>query len=402
MDQLSGPSALDGVKIVELGSVLAGPLAGTLLADFGADVIHIEKPGKGDPMRVAGPPTTDGVHVWWKVTMRNKRSVTLDISKPASHSVFSRLIEWADVVTENFRPGVLESWGLGPEKLLEINPNLVLLRISGFGQTGPLRNRPGFGKVGEAMSGIVTLTGFPDNPPTHVGFSLGDTTTGLMGALGVMMALYRRKLTPSATGEIIDLALFETLFRLLEWQVPAYDKIGFVGSRTGNRFPFGPAIVANAYVTSDGFWVTISTATQDYVDLCVQMLGSEADEYRAHAGEPNAADILDDAISRWMKQRGKDEALEQLARASVVASMIYNVEDILADETYRIRGDIISVPDSDFGDLRQPAPIPHFKNLPGKVWREAPRLGADNDYVYRQLLGLDDRVIAGMMAQHLI
>lgn len=397
-----GGGALAGVTVVELGSILAGPLAGTFLADFGADVIHVEKPGAGDPMRVAGPATAAGLHVWWKVTMRNKRSVTLNISDPRSHAVLFKLLRQADVVTENFRPGTLERWGLAPDKLLEINPRLVILRISGFGQRGPLSARPGFGKVGEAMSGQVTLTGFPDNPPTHVGFSLGDTTTGLMGALGVMMALYRQKMHGDEVGEVIDLALFETLFRLIEWQVPAYDQLGFVGERAGNRFPFGPAIVANTYQSSDGAWITISTATEQYVDNCVTLLGTEADEFRLHRGESGAADMLDAALRRWVAKRPKDQALQELADGSVVSFPIYTIEDILQDETYRIRENIVEVTDRDFGVLRQPAPIPHFRFRPGVVSREAPELGAHNDEVLRDQLQIDDATLSELRQSGLI
>jgi formyl-CoA transferase len=232
------------------------------------------------------------------------------------------------------------------------------------------------------MSGLVALTGFPESPPTHVGMSLGDTTTGLMGALGIMIALFRQKTRLDPTGDVIDLALFETLFRLIEWQVPAYDQLGFVGTRQGNRFPFGPAIVANAYLTCDGVWITISTATQRAVQLCVDMLGDDASEYVAHRTEPHAADMLDEAIRGWIGRRTKTQALEQLVKAGVVAQTIYDVRDIVNDETYRVRRDIVTVPDRDLGTMRQPAAIPHFLERPGAVWREAPLLGADNDQVY--------------------
>jgi formyl-CoA transferase len=209
-----------------------------------------------------------------------------------------------------------------------------------------------------------------------------------MGAMGILMALHRRDANNDPRGEVIDITLFEPLFRLLEWQIPAYDTMGFVGTRRGNRFPFAPATVANTYLTSDDKWITLSTATQRAVDQCVDMIGEAGDSYRQHASEAGAADILDKALTGWAVQRTKQEVLHMCDAAGVVASGIYDVTDILADETFRLRGNVVTVDDRDFGSLRQPAPLPHFQLRPGAVWRQAPQLGEDNKYVYRDLLGV--------------
>ena len=242
--------ALAGVKVVEFAHVIAGPLAGTLLADLGADVVHVEDPKAGDPGRSQGP-TKDGVHLWWKVSGRNKRSVTLDLRSPAGQALAHELIQWADVVITNMRFDTLARWGLDWEGIHRLNPRAVMLQITGNGATTTARNDPGFGKVGEARSGVVHITGFPDGPPVHTGFSHADSVTALMGAFAISAALVRRG-DPDFEGEWIDLALFESLFRLIEWQVIVYDQLGVPPMRAGNQLAVAPGAVINTYLSADG------------------------------------------------------------------------------------------------------------------------------------------------------
>ena len=252
----SGP--LSDIRVLDLGHVVAGPFAGTLLGDLGADVIKIEDPRRGDTIRTLSP-RHEGVPLWWKVAGRNKRSVALDLREARGREILLRLVALADVLIENFRPGTLERWELGVDRLQEAQPKLIVLRISGFGQQSTFAERPGYGRIGEAMSGAVNLTGEPDGRPYHVGFSLGDATTGLMGALGVLAALHGRQRRDG--GEVVDVALYESLFRMIEWQLPMAEKRGETIRRQGNRFPIGYA-VAGSWQASDGRWLSISAATE--------------------------------------------------------------------------------------------------------------------------------------------
>src|ERR1700722_7214630 len=246
----TGSGALSGLKFVEFAHVIAGPLAGTLLADLGADVVHVEDPGRGDPQRNAGP-AKNGVHLWWKVSARNKKSVTLNLRTAEGRAVARDLARWADVIICNFRVSTLEKWELDFPSLNKINPKLVMLQVTGYGHSSTKRNSPGFGKVGEAMSGVVNITGFPDGPPVHTGFSHADSVTGLMGAFAVMAALHRRNQDPERLGERIGLALSDSLFRLIEWQAILYDQLGLVPNRAGNRLAVAPGAVINTYQSAD-------------------------------------------------------------------------------------------------------------------------------------------------------
>jgi len=383
----AGASALEGLKVVEFAHVIAGPLAGTLLADLGATVVHVEPPGSGDAGREMGP-TKDGVPLWWKVSARNKRSVTLDLRQERGRELARRLAQWADVVITSLRADRLRDWGLDWPALHALSPRLVMLQVSGFGATGSLANAPGFGKVGEARSGVVSLTGFPDGPPVHTGFSHGDSVTALTGAFGLMAALWRRERDPEFTGEWIDLALFEGLFRLIEWQVIIHDQLGIVPERSGNRLAIAPGAAINTYMTSDGEWITVTSATLRSVRNIVELVGLDTAEYDTGEAQRAGADRLDDALRAWVSARPTVQCLERMAQAEVVASRIFNVADILADPTYREREDIVTIEDDDLGPVRMPAVIPHMQSHPGAVWRTGPALGTDNELVYGEWLGL--------------
>jgi formyl-CoA transferase len=388
--QEAGPSGgpLAGINVVEFAQVIAGPLCGTLLADLGADVIHVEPPAGGDSARHMGP-AKNGQPLWWKVLGRNKRSITLDMRTDDADDIVRRLVRWADVVIVTFRASTVEKFHLDWDSVRAVNPSAVLLQISGYGATSSLRDAPGLGKMGEARSGVVHLTGFPDGPPVHTGFSHGDASTGLMGAFAVSSALVRRNAHPERAGEWIDLALFEPLFRLVEWQLVVTDQLGVAPGRSGNALSVAPAAVIGCYRSADGGWVTITSATPRSVLNILRLLGMDDERMRDPAVQTARRDEIDAALEAWIVERTTEEAISALADAEVVASKVFDAEDILGDEIYAERGDIVTVEDPDLGPVRMQAALPHFRTDPGSVWRTGPALGADNDLVYRSWLGMD-------------
>ncbi|MEU1273865.1 CoA transferase [Streptomyces sp. NPDC005799] len=391
----TGRGQLKGLKVVEFAHVVAGPLAGSMLADQGADVVHVEPPGSGDAARAMGP-QRDGVPLWFKVAGRNKRSVTLDLRREAGRTVARRLVAWADVVIVTLRAGRLRSWGLDWDSVHRINPRAVLLQISGFGATSSQADAPGFGKMGEARSGVVHLTGFPDGPPVHTGFSHGDAVTGLMGAYAILAALHRREHDPGFDGEWIDLALFESLFRLVEWQVIVHDQLGEVPERLGNRLAVAPAAVINTYRSRDGEWITVTSATLRSVRNIACLLGLPEKEFATARQQHDRRGQLDEGLREWVAQRGTAECLDEFARAEVVASRVFDAADIAADPVYAEREDIVTVDDPDLGPVRMQAVIPHFRRRPGRVWRTGPSLGQDNRLVYGQWLGFSENELADL------
>src|ERR1700722_4802079 len=382
----TGSGALSGLKFVEFAHVIAGPLAGTLLADLGADVVHVEDPGRGDPQRHAGP-AKNGAHLWWKVSARNKKSVTLNLRTAEGRAVARDLARGAEVIICNFRGSTLEKWELDFPSLNKINPKLVMLQVTGYGHSSTKRNSPGFGKVGEAMSGVVNITGFPDGPPVHTGFSHGDSVTGLMGAFAIQAALYRKAQDEDFRGEWIDLALYDGLFRLIEWQIIFYDQLGVVPERVGNKLAAAPAAVINTFRTLDDRWITVTSGTPRSVSNVAALVGEPAEDYATRPDQARNAVRLDRLVGEWIAQRPLAECVDVMKKLEVVASPIYTVEDILADETYRERENIVTVDDPDLGKVRMQNVIPKLANYPGSVWRTAPALGEDNDLVYKDFLG---------------
>src|SRR5438132_4548320 len=381
----NGP--LSAIRVLDLGHVVAGPFAGTLLGDMGADVIKIEDPARGDTIRTLGP-QHDGSPIWWKVAGRNKRSLALDLRRERGRDLLLRLADGADVLIENFRPGTLERWGIGPEVLLARNARLVVLRISGFGQG---RSRPGYGRVGEAMSGAVNLTGEADGKPLHVGFSLGAATSGLMGAFGVVSALYAREQT--GRGQVIDIALFETLFRMIEWQIPIADRLGEIIRRRGNVFPIGYA-VGGSFQAADGRWITISSATADAISRLLHVVGGPelADDpdfadFEARS-RPGNMERIDARIAEWVARYPAEEAIERLHREEVVAGLVYDAGMMLADEVFAERRDVVRVADADIGSLRMPGVVPKLSATPGSIRWSGARLGQHTEEILCGLLGL--------------
>ncbi|MGO9954975.1 MAG: CaiB/BaiF CoA transferase family protein [Solirubrobacteraceae bacterium] len=382
----AGP--LTGLRVLEFAQIIAGPLAGTLMADLGADVVHVEPPGRGDSHRFTGP-SKDGVPLWWKTAARNKRSVTLDLHQPEGQDIAHRLVAAADAVIITMRASTVDRWRLDWQTLHAVNPRLVMLQVSGFGAETSRRDDPGFGKVGEARSGTVYVTGYPDRAPVHAGFSQGDATTALMGAFAIMSALHRKNTDPAFDGEWIDLALFETLYRIADWQVVYYDQLGEVPERAGNRLANAPAAVVNTYRTADDDWVTVTSATLRSVLNVVRMIGLDESQFATWEMQLEGRDAIDDALGRWISGLTTAEALAKMREFGVTGERIFNVRDILADEIYAEREDVISIDDPDLGPVRMQGVVPKFRHTPGRVWRTGPALGADNDSVYERWAGLD-------------
>lgn len=379
---VAGP--LSGLRVLELGQVVAGPFCGQLLGDLGADVVKVEPPGVGDVLRQWGSPVDDADSLWWRVTGRNKRSVTLDLRRPEGQEVAHRLAARADVLVENFRPGTLERWGLGWDVLSAVNPGLVLVRISGYGQDGPYSEQAGYGSIGEAMGGLRALTGYPDRPPTRVGLSIGDSLTGMAGALGALAALQTRQRT--GRGQVVDAALFESVLAVTESLVPEWQVAGVRRERTGSTLPgIAPS---NVYPSADG--EVIIAANQDSVfRRLVDVMGrpelADDPRYADHRARGEHAEELDAVIAEWTAQQPKAELLGRLHEGGVPAGLVYEPADMLADPHFAARGSLVSVPDERFGDVVMPGIVPRLSETPGRVRWGGPRLGAHTDEVLLEL-----------------
>jgi formyl-CoA transferase len=392
---------LQGIKVVELGQLIAGPFAAKTLADFGARVIKIEPPKGGDPLRTWRR-LKDGTSVWWDAQSRNKESVALDLRRPEAQAIVRELVREADVLIENFRPGTLEGWGLGWDALHALNPRLVMLRLSGFGQTGPRAGEPGFAAVAEAYAGLRHLNGEPGRPPVRAGVSLGDTVAGLTGAFGVLMALYQRD-ARGGQGQMIDLALYEAMFNLTESLLPEYDAFGDVRQPAGGALPgIAPS---NAYPCGDGRFVLISGNGDSIFKRLMAAIGRAdlADDpgLARNDGRAARAAELDATIGAWTAQRGQDEVLAAMAAAEVPASRIYSIADLAAEPHYAARGNLERIPALAGGTVAVPGIVPKLSATPGAVQQRAPRLGEHTDAVLREL-GHDEVRIAALREQGVI
>ena len=424
---IQGPLA--GLKVLELGQLIAGPFAAKTLADFGADIIKIESPGAGDPLR-QWRLLKDGTSVWWQVQSRNKRSVALDLKSPQAQAIVRQLASDADVLIENFRPGAMEGWGLGPDELLKLNPRLIMLRISGYGQTGPYRDKPGFGVVAEAMSGLRHLTAEPGRVPVRVGVSIGDTLAALHGVIGILLALHERQ--RSGQGQVIDVALYEAVFNCMESLLPEYSAFGAVRGPAGSALPgIAPS---NAYrckgagasaasagtprpspaaaegnesgeAGSVGAYVLIAGNGDSIFKRLMATIGRPemgADPALAdNAGRVAQVDKIDEAIGQWAAQHTVDEALAALDQASVPAGRIYTIADIAADPHYRARGMLDEVRMDDGSVLAVPGIVPKLSRTPGGHRRNAPQIGQDTDAVLLQM-GLSPEQIKTLKDQGIV
>ncbi len=385
VEQPSSPLPLSGVRVIELGQLIAGPFAGKMLAEFGAEVIKVEPPGEGDPLR-KWRKLYKGTSVWWHVQSRNKQSITLDLRHPKGQEIARQLIREADVVIENFRPGTLENWGLGWEQLSALNPGLIMLRISGYGQTGPSRNLPGFGVIGEAMGGLRYITGEPGRPPVRVGVSIGDSLAALHGVIGVLLALYHRKVN-DGRGQSIDVALYEAVFNMMESLLPEYDAFGYIRERSGGAMPgIAPT---NAYPCKDGEYVLIAGNADSIFKRLMETIGRADlanDPALAHNdGRAPRADEIDAAIAAWTSTQSLDEILVAMTRAQVPAGRIFSARDIAQDPHYAARGMIQQMVTQDGHALKVPGVVPILSRTPGSLRTPGPRLGEHTEAVLQRL-----------------
>ena len=381
---MQSPSALCNLRVIELGQLIAGPFAAKTLADFGADVIKIEPPNTGDPLR-KWRLLKDGTSVWWQIQSRNKRSIALDLKQVEAQDIVRQLVKDADVLIENFRPGAMEAWSLGPDELLAINPKLIMLRISGYGQTGPYRDKPGFGVVAEAMSGLRHLTAEPGRVPVRVGVSIGDTLASLHGVIGILLALHERH--TSGKGQVIDVALYEAVFNCMESLLPEFSAFGAVREAAGSALPgIAPS---NAYKCQDGGYVLIAGNGDSIFKRLMQTmrrddLGLDAG-LTDNAGRVQRVEEIDAAISEWTATLSVAQVLELLDAASVPAGRIYNVADIAADPHYQARDMILQTVMADGSTLALPGIVPKLSRTPGSHRRNAPDIGQDTDAVLHDM-----------------
>jgi len=398
-----GARPLEGVRVVEMGSLLAGPFCGQLLADFGAEVIKVEPPGKGDPMRVWGRHRKDGRTLWWPIIARNKKSVTLNLREKEGQELARRLVAEADVLVENFRPGTLERWGLGYESLEETNPGLVMVRVSGFGQTGPYRDQAGFGAVGEAMGGIRHVTGFPDRPPPRTGISLGDSLAATFGALGALTALYHRE-AHGGRGQVVDIGIYEAVLALMESTIPEYALTGHVRGRTGTVLPF--VAPSNIYPTQDEDYVLIAGNADTVFGRLAKAVGhpewAEDERFATHHARGENMEELDAMISNWTRERSVEEVIEVLAGAGVPTGKVFTAEDMLEDQHYAARENVVTVEDPEIGAFPMQNVVPRLSETPGEVRWTGPALGQHNDEVYGGLLKLDEDERAGLRERGIV
>lgn len=394
------PAALQGVRVIEMGQLIAGPFAGKTLGEFGADVIKIEAPGTGDPLR-NWRLLQEGTSVWWQVQSRNKRSIALDLRSAEGQDIARKLIAEADVLIENFRPGTLEGWGMGYDVLSKLNPGLVMLRISGYGQTGPYRDLPGFGAIGEAMGGLRHLTGEPGRVPVRCGVSIGDTLAALHGTIGILTALYHRKVN-GGQGQVIDVALHEAVFNVMESLLPEYSAFGAVREAGGSALPgIAPS---NAYRCVDGY-VLIAGNGDSIFKRLMQAIGRDdlaADAALAHnAGRVLRVVELDTAIEAWTQTRRVADVLAILGTARVPAGKVYTAKDIDEDPHYRARDMILQQTTRDGHVVSVPGVVPKLMGTPGTVRTSAPRLGDDTDAVLGEI-GYSAQQIAALRLKEII
>jgi crotonobetainyl-CoA:carnitine CoA-transferase CaiB-like acyl-CoA transferase len=394
---MSGPLA--GLRILDLGTRIGAPFAATLLGDLGADVIKVELPGQGDFMRTIGP-FVDGYSLFWAVEGRSKRSITLDLRKPRGQELLRRLVAEADVVVENFQPGTLEGWGLGYEALAAVNPGIILTRVSVYGQSGPYRDRPGLDRNGIAMGGLMYITGYPDRPPVRPGLIVSDYLTGVFNAFAILAAVHERDTKARATGaaprgQWVDLSLYESILRIMEHTLASYDRLGLVREREGNRLKNSAPL--DNWITKDGKYVCIIAAGDGlFPRLCRAMEREDLlalPRFRTMAARAEHGDEINGIVAEWVAARTSAEVQAVLERHEVPFGVAYSVADIFADPHIEARGAIETVDDPTIGPVRMQGVYPRFSRTPGGIERGAPVLGADNEAVYKGLLGLTDAQI---------
>ena len=401
----SGPGPLAGLRVLELGMLLAGPFTGRLLGDMGAEIIKVEPPGKPDPLRNWGHARYEGRSLWWPVQSRNKKCVTLDLRQERGQALLLELAKQSDALVENFRPGTLEKWGVGPAELWEANPRLVIARVSGYGQTGPYAPRAGFASVAEAMGGVRYMNGFPDQPPPRMHISLGDSLAGMFASIGILAALYKRDALGLGRGQVVDVSLVESCFALLESTVPEYDRLGVV------RGPGGTGLKgvapSNIFKSRDGRWMVIAAnADGVFGRLCEAMgqpeLASDP-RFATHLARGENQEAIEAIVREWSAQRDVAEIDRVLNEAGVICGPIYTIADIFEDEHFWAREMLITHVDTGFGEYVGPGIVPKFSETPGAVrWSATWEEGSHNQEVYGGLLGLRDDEIEQLEAKGVV
>lgn len=397
----SGPLA--GLKVVEFGSLLAGPYAARLLAEYGAEVIKVESPDGGDPLRIWRV-VHEGTSLWWYSQARNKRCVTLDMRQPKGRDLARRLATRADVLVENFRPGTLERWGLGWDDLHALNRGLVMVRISGYGQTGPLRDKPGFAAIAESMAGMRYITGYPDLPPVRVGVSIGDSIAGLFAVMGALSAIYKRDAGGTGEGQVVDVALYEAVFALMESMLSEYDFAGMIRERSGAAMP--GITPSNTYATQDDKHVIIGGNSDAIFKRLMEAIGrpdvASDPRFADNTGRSAEASYLDGLIGEWTARHSLDECTRVLDEAGVPVGPIFSIADIVGDEQYTAREMIEDVDVPGIGLLKIPGIVPKFSGTPPSTEWVGPPLGAHNEEVYKGILGVSDVEYDTLVAERVI
>ncbi len=386
--------ALKGLRVIEMGQLIAGPFCGQLMADHGAEVIKVEQPGSGDPMRDWGRTKS----LWWEVVGRNKKSITVNLRIPEGQDIIKRLVEKSDFLLENFRPGTMERWGLGWEDLKAINSKLIMIRVSGYGQTGPYAHKAGYGGIGEAMGGLRNLVGEPSTPPSRVGISLGDSLAATLACLGAMMALHHREKT--GEGQVVDSAIYEAVLAMMESLVPEYTETGFVRERTGSILP--KIAPSNVYPTKDGSLLIGANQDSVFGRLCEAMDKpdlAQDPKYVSHSARGKNQQQLDDLIAKWTATLSTAELIDLMEKHGVPSGKIYKVADMLEDPQYQARNALVKLEHDQYKNLVMQNVFPKLSKTPGKVSKPAPGLGQHNLNIFQELLGLDKDDIDRLMKQ---
>ena len=392
---------LSDIRVIEMGSLLAGPFCGQLLGDFGAEVIKIEQPEIGDPMRVWGQEKAHGLSLWWPVIARNKKSITLNARVPEGQEIIKQLVAKSDILVENFRPGTMERWGLGYDELAKINPKLVMIRVTGFGQTGPYASQAGYGSIGEAMGGLRYVVGDPSTPPSRMGISIGDALAALFGTLGGLIALHASNIT--GKGQVVDSAIYEAVLGMMESLIPEFHKAGYIRERTGSILP--NVAPANVYPTKDGEYLI--AANQDTVfKRFAEAMGrpelAEDERYATHGARGKHQQELDDMIAEWTKTMTAAELRELMNEYGVPNGKIYRAPDMLEDIHFKAREAIINMPHPAFDELKMHNVFPKLSDMPGKVKWCGPELGQHNDEIYCDLLEMEKQLVAELTDKGII
>lgn len=396
---------LAGITVIDCGQVVAGPTIAMILGDFGAEVIKVENPQGGDQGRYFGH-SKDGVPLTWKQLSRNKKTITLSLSKPAGQTLFCRLVEktQTDILIESFRAGTFERWNLDFERLRSLSPGLTMIRVSGFGQTGPYRNRPGFGTLAEAMSGFAHITGQPDGPPTLPPFALADTTAALYATIGALLCLYRRDARKAGSGQSIDVSLLESLYSMLSGHAVAYDQLGLPGRRTGNRT--SGSAPRNTYRTKDGRWIAIAGSTQALTERLFREMGRPElitdPRFKSNRDRLANVEALDEIVGEWVRGRTQAGCVEQLNRAEMAVAPVADFKDLAEDPHLAARKALAIIDDPELGTLRMPDVQPRLSETPGRIRHAGLAMGAHNREIYQDRLGLTEAELAVLHAEGVI